>query len=368
METFVDDEAGYRRWLADHPTGSVLNVPRSGTNPLLVLHTAGCTFISSPTRTNYTTTAYYKVCATDATDLVAWAATQPGSWKHCGVCSPDPNAANQTRASRAPTRAASAVIAKSADVAWEPANAGGAMGDWHLWTHGAPLGQITHLEPRLASWDSKTAPSQIALHAYLDPIAATLAPILQDRTGLFLHLAVDVQNPTHLLRHHDLENYLTPIVQRLGATHFTFVSATKRVGGGSQLTVGYAAPLVDPAALVGWDHLTAQPAGRPTDSAWKTDLRVALIGQHPAILPPGPVDVQIAWRGDPATANKRWVEWWKPTGDAMGPVLGEPTGGNPFNPSDDRIVSLGLHLQPDPAGASGVAVGLWWRPHQLQAL
>lgn len=196
-----------------------------------------------------------------------------------------------------------------------------------------------------------------------------MTPILQDRTGLFLHLSVDVQNPAHLLRHHDLENYLTPLVQRLGAAHFIFVSATKRIGGGSQLTVGVAAPLGDHTAFAGWDHFTVQLAGQPTAAAaaaWKTDLRAALIGQQAMVLPPGPVDVQIAWRGG-KSAERNWVEWWKPTGDAMGPVLGEPVGGNPFNPSDDHIVSLGLHLQSAPAGTTDVAVGLWWRPHPQEA-
>ncbi len=88
METFTNDEAGYLRWIANHPTGAVLNVPEFGTNLALVLHTAGCSFIGSAARTNYTTTSYYKVCATDAA-LIAWAATRPGTLKCCSFCGPD---------------------------------------------------------------------------------------------------------------------------------------------------------------------------------------------------------------------------------------------------------------------------------------
>ena len=365
METFVNDEASYLRWIANHPIGAVLNVPKSGTKEQMVLHTAGCSSIRSPARTNYTTTSYYKMCASDTAELLAWAATRPGTLNRCKVCSPDINAGDQPRAARVSARPASIAVAERTGEPWQPIHSGSAPATWQLWTQGAVLRQITDLTPRLASWDRKTAPSQIQLQAYLDPIATDLAPILQDRTGLFLHLAVAVQNPAHLLRHHDLENYLTPLVQRLGAGHFTFVSATKRVSGGSQLTVGVAAPVADNAALAGWDHLTTQPAGRPSDNAWKTDLRAVLIGQQPALLPSGPVDVQIAWRGG-QSAERNWVDWWKPTGDAMGPVLGEPPGGNPFNPSDDRIVSLGLHLQPDSARTPNVAVGLWWRSHPQQ--
>jgi hypothetical protein len=45
----------------------------------------------------------------------------------------------------------------------------------------------------------------------------------------------------------------------------------------------------------------------------------------------------------------------------MGPVLGEPDLRNPFNPKDDRIVNLQLHLNKDPGIGHDVDVGMWWR-------
>ena len=45
----------------------------------------------------------------------------------------------------------------------------------------------------------------------------------------------------------------------------------------------------------------------------------------------------------------------------MGPILGEPDPRNPFNPQDDRIVALGLHLNADPATGHEVDVAMWWR-------
>ena len=89
METFVNNEAAYLHWIADHPTGAVLNVPKSGTTQPMMLHMANCIFISSSARTNYTTTSYYKVCAADAAELIAWAATQPGILKPCSFCRHD---------------------------------------------------------------------------------------------------------------------------------------------------------------------------------------------------------------------------------------------------------------------------------------
>jgi hypothetical protein len=68
--------------------------------------------------------------------------------------------------------------------------------------------------------------------------------------------------------------------------------------------------------------------------------------------------VQLAWR---CPARRNWVSFWKPTGDAMGPVLGEPDSRNPFNPADDRIVALHLHRCIDESAGNGVRVGMWWR-------
>jgi hypothetical protein len=34
---------------------------------------------------------------------------------------------------------------------------------------------------------------------------------------------------------------------------------------------------------------------------------------------------------------------------------------NPYDPDDDRIVSLGLHLNVGDAMGHDVAVGIWWR-------
>jgi len=49
----------------------------------------------------------------------------------------------------------------------------------------------------------------------------------------------------------------------------------------------------------------------------------------------------------------------------MGPVLGEPAQGNPFDPNDDRIVELGLHLNVEPEMGHNVDVAMWWAPSAL---
>ena len=65
-----------------------------------------------------------------------------------------------------------------------------------------------------------------------------------------------------LIRHHDLENYLTPLVRRLGAEHFNLVEAAKRVGGGSRLTIG--STVVDHGVLTDdWAVLRVPDRQRP---------------------------------------------------------------------------------------------------------
>lgn len=166
---------------------------------------------------------------------------------------------------------------------------------------------------------------------------------------------IDVGAPVRLERHYDLENYLTPVVAHLGAAQFTFASAVKRVGGGSKVQVGIAA-LSAGQAWDGWEHFSCAAGAGAQEPRWKKGLHDALAAANPWPLPPGPVAVQLAWR---CSSARNWVWLWKPTGDAMGPVLGEP---RPFNPNDDRIVDLQLHRTVHDAIGHKVDVGMWWRP------
>jgi len=46
----------------------------------------------------------------------------------------------------------------------------------------------------------------------------------------------------------------------------------------------------------------------------------------------------------------------------MGPILGQIDPRNPYNPNDDRIVRLGLHVSYDEAIKHAVDVAMWWKP------
>ncbi len=233
------------------------------------------------------------------------------------------------------------------------------MHSWQLWTAGEVLKEVKNIEPLVASWEKSTHPAQIRLRAYLEQLMLELKPLPSVQGSLFLHMDIDVRQPARLLRHYDLENYLTPLFGRqwLDASRFSFVSARKQVGAGSRLLLGLARPLTT--QMDGFEHFSYSAGSGTQIKRWKADLRRALASSQPRPLPSGPIEVHLAWRCSP---RRNWVTLWKPTGDAMGPVLGEAIPEKPFSPNDDRIVSLGLHLNLDGMAGHSVDVGMWWRP------
>ncbi len=230
---------------------------------------------------------------------------------------------------------------------------------WQLWTIGEEIRKIEGIQPVLASWMAKNHRDQIRLQTFLDDLIPRLEPLPTGR-DLCLYMCIDVGDPKRLTHHYDLENYLTPLFggRRLDTRRFLYVGARKCVGGGSFVVLGRAQPLE--LEFPGWTHFACALSGDTQTKKWKNQLRVALARQHLNPLRPGTVEVHLAWRC--SDRNRRnWVWLWKPTGDAMGPVLGEPFPTNPFYPSDDRITHLGLHLNREDIPAGSVEVGMWWR-------
>src|SRR5207248_11560381 len=127
---------------------------------------------------------------------------------------------------------------------------------------------------------------------------------------------------------------------------------------GSQLIVGTVQPSREVMEREGWQHFDYSGWSGKDTKLDKDRLRAALAKRASRPLPPGPVQVHLAWR---CSSKRSWVNLWKRTGDVMGPVLGEPANQTGFNPSDDRIVALGLHLNPDERMGFLVDVGMWWR-------
>lgn len=85
---FKDDDDGFRRWLAEHPTGYYLNVAGPSGSEDVVLHRVGCPHVgdAEPGEVSWTHD-YKKVCSLNHLDLEAWARTLASNEAHhCRTC------------------------------------------------------------------------------------------------------------------------------------------------------------------------------------------------------------------------------------------------------------------------------------------
>lgn len=358
METFntIESEADYVAWVRAHPDGYVVNTPRPrSSSRYLKLHHASCGTIG-PARAaggRLTGFQYQKVCSASQAELEDWARDiVEGELDPCGKCLP---LTRRTIPASRPQAQLPRVAATWAADAGETRQLL-SVDPPRRWTAGAELVRIDDIRPLLASWDAAASPSQIRLKAYLRDLADRVEMASLPAIGLYLDLTVDVEREERLLRHYDLENYLTPIATQLGPNRFSFARAVKRLGGGSSLTIGVAQE--DARSLEAlWRAIAFDAGNGAGQKAWKEAIRAGLANMDLAPLPAGAAVVDLAWRCD---QRRNWVTLWKPTGDAMGPILGEPDARNPFNVADDRIVELRLHRDIDQGVGNKVHVGIAW--------
>ena len=82
-----------------------------------------------------------------------------------------------------------------------------------------PVSAMRHsVKPQLASWDRAAHPSQVKLRRFLAQVDAVAGPALAAVTGrVAVELIVGFSDGVSLTDGgHDLDNYLFPVVQRLG--------------------------------------------------------------------------------------------------------------------------------------------------------
>lgn len=194
--------------------------------------------------------------------------------------------------------------------------------------------------PRLLSWDAAGHPAQVALSDFLDHAERDLRDQLRTRPPWSLQLAVGLPAPVPLLDQHDLDNYLHPLAKRLGGRHLVAARATKSHGPRSTARLDTARP-APPPATAHHVHTTAS-AGT---TAYKQQIHDQLVAAGAtAALPGTALRATIGFRHSPA---RNWLNLWKPTLDALGPLIGE--GPRPWHPRDGAIVELALHSTVDAA-------------------
>jgi hypothetical protein len=210
--------------------------------------------------------------------------------------------------------------------------------------------------PRLASWDAKTHPSQVALTRYLDSVESLIGARKLPPADLALRLTVGLARETSLTeRGNDLDNFLYPLIHRLGAHRFLSVWGEKRIAEDSGVTVDEAEPgrLDD---LREWKHASVRTSSSASTVAWKEEIALQL--QDTRQLSSGPVELQISFRVSP---QRNWSTLWKPAIDSLGTILGEDRIGRSFHPQDDRVVVLALHRVVDASVQYDVGIDFWWR-------
>jgi hypothetical protein len=163
------------------------------------------------------------------------------------------------------------------------------------------------VRPRLESWDAKAARSQIELGEYLDHVKSLVASDLAAIDGpAAIALTVGLGTERSLTSGGgDLDNYLLPVVRRLGEKRFNAAWATKHHGA-SAICVGSARTIPPPRA---WGACAVTTTAAADTRAFKEQVAAVV----PALeATEGALEVQIFYRLSP---RRNWSTLWKPTID-----------------------------------------------------
>jgi hypothetical protein len=214
------------------------------------------------------------------------------------------------------------------------------------------------LPARLASWNARDHPDQVALRAWVGHVRERVAGAEATIDGeLSLRLDIGVADRGDPLWQRDLDNYLSPVALSL-PDRYVSVWATKSPGRPSSVRVGPAVALA--AEPPGWSAFSVARGSR-SEEAWKRSVAEASRGA-PEVAP-GPVALEI---GFVVGRETRWPEVWKPSIDGLEGVLGCTYAEPAWNPQDGRIVRLGMHRAMRPEFGRDVAATVWLRPAPLE--
>jgi hypothetical protein len=325
------------------------------------MHRGTCGSIGSEKIGNWTGRHYYKVVADSQDTLTGWlSANWSGAIRHCGLCT---RTGGKTVSRPATVRKSLIAENSRKSLSNESPTHGTAVlqvseltKPWKLWAFGPSLKLLEGVDPQIDSWDHNAHPNQVRLKAYLDVIKDRFAPVLTGPGPFAIRLTVDLKRESRLYRGNDVDNYLIPLFKALDWRRFVHAQVEKCVGRGSRIEVGRASLSGNAPGAHGW---SGRIDGNLKSEMGKRSIRLGLQSAVDAPLPAGPVAVEMAWR---LASSRNWVELWKPTGDAMGPVVGASRyPRREFHPDDDRITKLTLHrCTDDTLERRMVDVGLWW--------
>ena len=188
VKHFRDDEDSYAAWLLAHPDGFVFNHFGGRNGGMNVIHRASCSFLHRPTDEGRRT-RIEKICSDKLDHLVTVVdrlRVNAGGWKRCGICLPNKatshsGVSKRIRSSRRSARSSVNALPVRSTPAVGRQSSTPAVGseDFTLWRPTKEL-ECLDIEPRLASWDAKSHPSQLRLQAYLDRVEAAFVRHLRE--------------------------------------------------------------------------------------------------------------------------------------------------------------------------------------------
>lgn len=202
--------------------------------------------------------------------------------------------------------------------------------------------------PRLASWNKATDPDQVRLRDYLEDTAELLAPAMVASGPWVLALEVGLPAGRDLVDMADLDNYAFPLASRLRNKDLVAVWCTKQHADRSRVLVAPARETAGPSGTY-----TVRTTASAQTTAYKEQVRSAVVGA--AAIPSGAVQLQLAFAVGP---QRNWLTLWKPTIDALDPLLGRTREDRDWHPQDGRITDLGLHVTVDPSLGHDVLVSI----------
>ncbi len=202
--------------------------------------------------------------------------------------------------------------------------------DWKLWRAVRPLYELRDFD----------LPASRRLPAQLAQEAETLA------SEPYLAMELEVAGAARV----DLKTLLAPLARALPLR----LATVRRASGAENVLRLSQAERAAPPSLA--YHCSCLRTWGPAASRWREDLRQKLVESQAEPLLEGEVCLQLSWR---CSSLQNWVELWRPTGDSLGPVLGER---RPMRPLLERVSQMALHLSLDDRLGMAVDVGYWWSP------
>lgn len=213
---------------------------------------------------------------------------------------------------------------------------------------------ILRVPPQLFSMDKSDHPSQVRSREFLDDTEDLVAGSRIDGPWT-LRLDVGFATDKALLHQSDLDNYVYPLAARLRDDRLVSVWCTKQHAEASYVRIAAARETGPPPVEVIVATPTASYA-KP-GGLFKKQVRTAVAGVPE--LPSGAVRLELAFV---VGFTMNYLNLWKPTIDALGPILGSDSSGREWSPDDGRITELGMHVTADSKSPYGVKIGIAARP------